>query len=393
MEKQLNIKYSLIQGLYWTIYCTILGYSTVYLLSHGLDNSTIGVILALANILTTVIQPGLASYIDKMNLSLRRVVITIFGSIVVLAILMMLLSQVSILLRILFVFITTLLMCTVPLLNSLTFAFEERGYVINFGLARGIGSAAYAITSLLLGYMVEQYSPKLLPIIYMILIVGVIPLINSFKLPNGNGQSKKVVAKKEKIVEEQTSLIDFMKKYKKFVLLIVGVVFVFFDHILINNFAFQVITNIGGSSSDMGKAIFLAAMVELPIMACFNTLKDKISCGKIMIFSSIFFTLKHIVTYFATNILMIYIAQALQMFAYALFIPASVFYVSKLVHEKDLVKGQSLMTMAQTIAGVFASLCGGIMLDTLGVKSTLLIGAIISAIGTAIVFISSEKTI
>jgi len=391
MEKQLNIKYSLIQGLYWTIYCTILGYSTVYLLSHGLDNSTIGVILALANILTTVIQPGLASYIDKMNLSLRRVVITIFGSIVVLAILMMLLSQVSILLRILFVFITTLLMCTVPLLNSLTFAFEERGYVVNFGLARGIGSAAYAITSLLLGYMVEQYSPKLLPLIYMILIVGVIPLINSFKLPNE--QSKKVVAKKEKIVEEQTSLIDFMKKYKKFVLLIVGVVFVFFDHILINNFAFQVVTNIGGSSSDMGKAIFLAAMVELPIMAYFNTLKDKISCGKIMIFSSIFFTLKHIVTYFATNILMIYIAQALQMFAYALFIPASVFYVSNLVHEKDLVKGQSLMTMAQTIAGVFASLCGGIMLDNLGVKSTLLVGAIISAIGTAIVFISSEKTI
>lgn len=71
--------------------------------------------------------------------------------------------------------------------------------------------------------------------------------------------------------------------------------------------------------------------------------------------------------YFATNMIMIYLAQVCQMFAYALFVPASVYYVNEKIAVADRVKGQSLVTTSMTLSGVFANFAGGIMLDALGV--------------------------
>ena len=92
-----------------------------------------------------------------------------------------------------------------------------------------------------------------------------------------------VVPKSERkeIVEEahykeevqQLSFIEFCKKYKKFMVFVLGIVAVFFTHTIINNFFIQVIKPIGGSESQMGTAVFLAAIVELPAMALFNKMR------------------------------------------------------------------------------------------------------------------------
>ena len=88
---------------------------------------------------------------------------------------------------------------------------------------------------------------------------------------------------------------------------------------------------------------------------------------------------------------MIYIAQVLQMGAYALFIPASVYYVNCKVDNKDIVKGQSFVTTSMTMSGVFANIIGGILLDAVGVSEVLLIGVILSLIGAVIVLFTVEK--
>ena len=164
----------------------------------------------------------------------------------------------------------------------------------------------------------------------------------------------------------------------------------FFDHSVINNFFIQVVNHIGGNSADMGNAIFLAALLELPTMALFTKFQKKIGCRNMMIISAIFFSVKHVLTYLAVNMFMIYVAQVMQMLAYAVFIPASVYYVSQLVDEHDMNKGQALVTGAMTLASVFASLAGGVLLDALGVSKVLMIGAAVSIIGTVFMFMSVE---
>ena len=97
------------------------------------------------------------------------------------------------------------------------------------------------------------------------------------------------------------------------------------------------------------------------------------------------------ITYFADGMTMIYIAQAFQMGAYALFIPASVYYVNCKIAPQDMVKGQSFVTTSMTVAGVFGNLIGGLLLDSVGVSQVLLISAVLSLIGAVIVVMSVEK--
>ena len=62
----------------------------------------------------------------------------------------------------------------------------------------------------------------------------------------------------------------------------------------------------------MGNAVFLAAMLELPTMAYFTKLSKKVNCGTLIKISIILFLVKHVITYFADGMTMIYIAQAFQ---------------------------------------------------------------------------------
>lgn len=387
-SKSLDIRYACIHGFYWMICCAMIGYASVFLLDRGFGNTTIGIVLSISNILAVFGQPAIASYMDKTTkLSLRMLISIILVAIIVLSLILSFISGASIVMVVLTITVFTLMLVLQPFINSLTFAFEKNGIHINFGLARGIGSVAYAVMSLILGNVVAIFSPELLPYFYVGLSLCALLFVYTFYLPGGKDE---IVHEEKQEEHDQLSMGQFIKKYKTFMFLLVATVFLFFDHSIINNFFIQVVNHINGNSADMGNAIFLAALLELPTMALFTKLQKKVGCRRMMIISAVFFSVKHVLTYFAVNMMMIYIAQVMQMLAYAVFIPASVYYVRQLVDAHDMNKGQALVTGAMTLASVFASLAGGVLLDALGVSKVLLIGAIISVIGTVFMFFSVD---
>lgn len=387
-NKSLDIRYACIHGFYWMLCCSMIGYASVFLLDKGFTNTTIGTVLAIANILAVFGQPAVASYMDKTSkLSLRMLISLILVVIIALSLVLCFLTGASMVMVVLTIVAFTLMLTLQPFINSLTFAFEKNGIHINFGLARGIGSVAYAVMSLILGNLVAAFSPELLPFFYVGLSLCALFFVYTFFLP---GHKDEIVHQEKETEHDQLSMGQFIKKYKTFMLLLVATVLLFFDHSVINNFFIQVVNHINGNSADMGNAIFLAAVLELPTMALFTKFQQKIGCKNMMLISAVFFSVKHVLTYFAVNMFMIYVAQVMQMLAYAVFIPASVYYVSQLVEEHDMNKGQALVTGAMTLASVFASLAGGVLLDALGVSKVLMIGAIISVLGTICMFISVE---
>lgn len=387
-NKSLDIRYACIHGFYWMLCCSMIGYASVFLLDKGFTNTTIGTVLAISNILAVFGQPAVASYMDKTSkLSLRMLISLILVVIIALSLVLCFLTGASMVMVVLTIVAFTLMLTLQPFINSLTFAFEKNGIHINFGLARGIGSVAYAVMSLILGNLVAAFSPELLPFFYVGLSLCALFFVYTFFLP---GHKDEIVHQEKETEHDQLSMGQFIKKYKTFMLLLVATVLLFFDHSVINNFFIQVVNHINGNSADMGNAIFLAAVLELPTMALFTKFQQKIGCKNMMLISAVFFSVKHVLTYFAVNMFMIYVAQVMQMLAYAVFIPASVYYVSQLVEEHDMNKGQALVTGAMTLAGVFASLAGGVLLDVLGVSKVLMIGAIISVLGTICMFISVE---
>ena len=380
-NRDLNMKYAIIQAGYFAIVCCILGFAAVYLGAQGFGSSQIGIIMAIGSIVTTIAQPALASFVDKKHLSLNRVLVllALCGIVISLAILISSWVDISFLTAVLFILLNGALMCMMPILNSLAFAFEDYGIQLNYGLARGIGSAAYAITSLIMGFVVAHISPKLLPVLYVAILAGLIPQIIGFRV-----RGKKRIRRSAPANQPTISTVEFLKKHVVFMIFLGGFLLVYLDHMMINNFFIYFIENVGGTTSDMGIAVFLAAILELVSMTALERIKNKVNIQSLLIFSGVMFTVKHIITWLAKSMFMIYVAQFFQMFAYAIFIPASVYYVNQIFNKEDSVKGQALVTMAMTASGVFASLLGGFMIDALGPSTTLLIGAIVSVIGTGV---------
>ena len=392
-RKSLNIKYMASQIFYFGAFAAMMGYASVYLLYKGFSNSTIGIILSLCSILAVFMQPALASFADNhKNIEIRKIINTIVAIAIILSVALLVIPTNQTLIFILIVAIFSLETTIMPLINTLAFIFEKYGIQINFGIARGLGSVAYALTSMALGYIVEWFSPDLLPICYVVFNALLFIVVHLFVLPkNAQIVNADEESETEAEVQENVSLLKFAIKYKKFIVFLLGFVLVYFAHTIINNFFIQIVTNVGGNSSDMGNAVFLAAMLELPTMAYFTKLSQKVNCGTLIKASIVLFLAKHAITYLATNMVMIYIAQVLQMGAYALFIPASVYYVNCKVDNKDIVKGQSFVTTSMTMSGVFANIIGGILLDAVGVSEVLLIGVILSLIGAVIVLFTVEK--
>lgn len=173
-------------------------------------------------------------------------------------------------------------------------------------------------------------------------------------------------------------------------MLLGGVALLFAFHNIINNYLYQIMQPLGGTAADMGTSLSIAAACELPTMFLFSWLLKHFKCKSLIRTAALFFTLKAVLILTAGQIWMINLAQVLQMFAFALHTAASVYYTNQIIPKKDQVKGQALMTTANTVGGVLGSLLGGQLLNYLSVSSMLLIGTVISAAGTIIVFLSAE---
>lgn len=119
----------------------------------------------------------------------------------------------------------------------------------------------------------------------------------------------------------------------------------------------------------------------------YNKINQKISSNILIKLAMTMFFIKHLITFLASTISMIYLGQCFQIVAYALFIPASVYYVRENISKQDQLKGQALVTMSMTLAGIFSDLCDGFLIDLMSIKKVFLLATLFSFMDFLLVFI------
>lgn len=390
----LDIKFSAMQFFFFASFGALMGYASVYLLSRGISTSVIGVALASTSAIAFVCQPFIASFADKnKQIELRYIICAALLISIAMAVVLIMAPNASMFLVCMFVAIGTLLSTIMPLVTTLAFQFEKYGIAINFGVARGVGSAAYAIIAYVVGQLVEMFDAGVVPIVFIAFNLALTFVVYTFVLPKN--VSREEVKKEEKQEQSQVkndlSFVQFMTRYKKLTTFVFGTVFIFFAHTIINNYMILVIEPVGGTEAAMGTAVSLAAMLELPAMFFFDQLREKFSLNKLLKLSAIMFVVKHTLTAIAPSMFVIYIAQATQMLAYAILCPASVYLVNEMVDSSDLTKGQSLVTMGQSLSGIIANLIGGVLIENIGVTPVLYMGAVVTVLGSAIIIYITKK--
>lgn len=395
MEKKLNINYAASQFFYFTMFATMFAFASVFLLDKDFDNTAIGLTLSLMSVATIGFQTIFASYLDKhKNLKLQDV-ITFILAVIMMGSLGLLFINHSLIVLVLIVLIFSLAHATTPLLNSLAFLYTDFGIRINFGFARGMGSLSYALITIILGVVLEKIAVSYLPLFYVFFALLTLISVRSYHLSPEMQLEQEAVRnyplRSKRIVESNKSIFDFVQEYKRLFFMMVGVVFLFLGHVFINNFFIQVITPIGGTSKTMGIAIFIGTILELPAMLNFNQLAKRIPVHQLLKIAAVFFLAKHLFTFLAPNLFVIYFAQALQIGAFSVAYPALVEYTQLAVAQEDLVKGQSLLASAIALSNIISSFSGGILLDRIGVSATLFVMVLMTVIGLIIIFLTVEN--
>lgn len=397
-----TLRYTLINVTYFAAFCTLHAYAAVYLLDRGFSNTQIGILLAVANVTSALAQPFVAAVIDKGGLFTNRNVIMICAGIIAAGSLLLLLADSNrIVVFSIYALIYMIQFTYMPVMTALNFEYTNAGANIFYGLARGLGSAGFAVTSAFIGGVVERNGVRVL--LYFTIAVMLIQFVVVwfFRIPHdaekGQAGNTDDAAEPSKDIppaadgaDNSSSIREFVVKYPAFMLMLVATVFLFFTHNMLNDYLIQIIRPLGGTESNLGIATFVAALLELPTMALITVVSRKVSMKALLILAGISFTIKAGIMLAATNIPLVYASQAMQMLAYAVFIPAAAYYVSENIAKNDQVKGQAFVTSCFTLAGVFSSLICGVILDTKGVGTMLVTGCVISVIGTVLITVSMK---
>jgi hypothetical protein len=388
--KHLNIEYFSLQSLFWMTYCMVVGFSVTYLLSCGYSNSEAGYILASANICALILQPFFADLADRSKkINAMTIFLVSIEIIFVCSIGLFFIGVRSLILTLIYVVMITLANAVIAFLTSIQFLMDTSKSKINFGLCRAGGSLCFAILSALMGIMIERIGMKSIPLALFIITLLMIGLCIFITRHSINGNIKAVLTLEKK---RSSSLFVFFKENPRFMILSIAMLFIYYAHAFITNFTISIVRNVGGDNREMGYLIAFMALMELPGMIGFKEISRRFKVSSLLLFSMIMFSIKAIIVWLSPSLMTLTFGFALQVVSFAIYIPASVQYANIIIDEKDTVKAQMMFNLMQTGGAVFSSIIGGWLIDFSGISHALLIGAILSCIGTIIAFAGIQNT-
>lgn len=385
-KRNLTFKYIVIQIGMWAMYAPLMGYTSVFLLAKGFSNTEVGIISGLGCIISAVLQAMVSSYADRENSKSVKALLIMFAALqIALAVVLLAIGNNFVLaIGVIFGALIAIMQLMVPLTNSMAMEMMNQGKLINYGAARGTASMVYAILVNTMGAFAKGNNLSIVPIATM--LSAAILLVGTVLFP-----FKKAPGSVEEELKSETDTRPFLVKYPRVALFVIGAICAYVGHNLINVFLFQIVSLKGGNHVNMGVCLSLAAVFEIPVMFGFAYLVAKRDSSTWVRVGGVGIMLKIILTLLVPDMISLYIVQICQLFGFATFVVATVYYANQVVEECDRVKGQAYMTMANTLGIVFASMLGGVLIDIYGTNGMMIVGSVITVVGTVLIFLSTTK--
>ena len=385
--------YFIVQGGYWMSICVANSYAAVFLQGRGFSNSELGLILALGNISGLLLSPWLASVVDRSRrLGLYH---CLWALLCVQALALCgccMIPGSGLGLSLMYILYMAVVVSINPLNTQLCFELSDWAMPVSYSPARGIGSLCYALMSLALGRLTLSLGSDMLPLaglFCLLLQAASTGLITAVRLSMGLPLA--IQPHKAKDKAEGLSLPAFIAENKRFCFLMLGLALIFFSYNISDFFMINILRSLGGNEADLGKISCFKAMLELPAMLMFSRLTYRFKCSSVCTFAALAFVAKAVLIAISAEVWMLYLANIFQLISFGLMIPALVQYVNLVIDPKDLTKGQALNHGMTTMGGIFASLIGGWLFDSLSISTTLFIAVMISVCGALIVSLSLER--
>jgi len=356
-EKSLNFRLNL---LYFIFYAALAGYYpflTVYMTERGLSYTQIGIAYAITALISVVVQPIWGYITDKYSTKKKILLITmclsclVINSFVFISGFPMVVSAMIILI----VFQSPMS----PIMDAYAYEIIEEHRGIQFGRIRLMGSAGYAVFSLLIGMLIKATNINSSFYTYFLMLFLGIFIMKSI---NFKGKSK----------SQKLNLGDLTEllRNRTFIVFLVSICLMNIALGMNSSYISVLIEKTGGNVSNLGMLWFMLAMSELPAFFFGGKLLKKHLELNVYIFAIFVYMARFFLGGSCTNYHQVMLLQLLQGVSFPLYLMASLQYLSKIVPSKMRTSSMTLYAaFGGGLGGFIGNIMGGKLLEAISVFS------------------------
>ena len=377
----------LLFAFFYILQLCVIGYTVTYFKAMGLSEAVAGRVVAIACIIATLLQPLLGNVADRSIKLHWKNLLYILTVILIIISIRLLFFNASMLDIVLFCIAVVIVFCMSPFINHCCFYYNTDEHPVSFGPARAGGSISYGIVSVIIGSLMEKISPVVVPVTVLIAAVGTILILLIMPKVQNKERSSNTENVDSKADVKKRSGGSFFKKYYVFFIFFFAMIFIFTFQNLFSADLINIVNGVGGDNKIFGIATAIAAIVELPVMFFFTKIMKKFSPQFLIVVAAVFYIIRSVLFVVAGNIVIVYIAQVLQAFTYAIIVPSMVYLSDITMEESDKNKGQTIMGMTISIGTIVGFFLEG-RLFKYGSDFTMRAGMIITAIGAVLAIIA-----
>ena len=376
----LKNKYNLFYFLFCIVGCCMAGFVAVFLQYKGVSNTMIGVVTGVGCVSSVALSPYLSSLIMKYeSLTAQKMTAGIYS---VLAVAFMLIAFIPLPPAVVVVGYTlmyALYVASASFPQVIAGGYMQAGEDIDFGFARGLGSASWAITALVMGPVVDFFNPLVLAVGFMLSTVCMLLLIKSMP------REKSAVKQGEK----GGTVFDIITKYKVYFMVLVGFAFCLAAHTCLGTYLSNIVVSLGGTTSMYGVAIFLMALSEMPVMAMASRWMKKVDSLTLIALGGLAYVVRNFTICLAPNLIVVLIGLLFQSVSYGLLTAVITYYAMYNLAPADQVMGQAMISIVTSGFGsTIGNVLGGMLQDTFGLSAMYIFACAVTAIGFAVIMLA-----
>lgn len=406
-RKSINLIYCAVQGFFWMGLGICINFAAVFLQYCGFSNSELGLIMALGNVASILISALTATIVDSFSRrALARCIWVLYALQALCLGVCALFPGRTLLIAVVYCLYMGCVLSVNPLNTEICARLSVVFGDINYGVARGMGSVAFALMAAVMGVLMSSVGASTLPIAGLVFVLAqaallavVMPWLSKAALPgraagSGAAANADVSAgagrEAERGGEQASGFLAFMRENKRFCLLMLGVSALFLSNNLSNNFLINVVRNVGGDEAALGGITAFMAITEVPVMFLYDRITRRVSCPATVRIAAAFFVVKGVAILCSGSVGALYAAHSFQALSFAMIIPAMVRYVNLYIAPKDSAKGQSLSFATTSLGSIFSSSLGGLLYDGFGVSAALTVAVFAAALGAVMCFVFAK---
>lgn len=364
MRMSTNSRFIFLCASYWTV-CTVSNsFNSAYMQEAGYSTFAIGALIAVGGLLAALLQPVLGRICDRNpKVTWRGILRTlIFMFAAVCAIMLVVPAKIAAPMMGLLFLLFNLMM---PFVHGSAFIYRANGEYVNFGIGRGMGSVIFAGMAFIMGILTKQYGCRIVPLMGLP-IVSVLYFALTLMPPTPKPAAQQAQA--------STSLGSILARYPAFVVMLLATLLMLCANTFSGTYLLQILQSFGGTSRDLGLALAIQALVEVPTMMGTSLLLKRFRSTTLMLIAGCGFVLRAVCFTLAGSLTAAFCCLLTQMFGYAIYASVSVYYAAETIDEADRATGQALVTSMVAASTVLGNLLGGTLYSTFGLHFMLRCG-------------------